>query len=53
MRRILTLVVAALALVGCSLPTAPADEASVEAAKSALNGAAKTPTKASPRLATN
>lgn len=53
MRRIITLVVAALAMAGCSMPTAPADDASAEAAKSVLKGASKVPAKASTRLASN
>lgn len=53
MRRIITLVVAALAMAGCSIATAPAEDASADAAKSVLNGASKTPAKASTRLASN
>lgn len=53
MRRIITMVVAALAMAGCSMPTAPIDEASAEAAKSVLKGASKMPAKASTRLASN
>lgn len=51
MRRIITLVVAALAMAGCSMSTAPTEDASVEAAKSLLKGASNA--KVSTRLATN
>lgn len=51
MRRLIALVTAAFAVSACSTPTSPSTEAAK--AKAALDAAAKAPTKASPRLATN
>jgi hypothetical protein len=51
MRRLIALVTAAFAVSACSAPTSPSTEAAK--AKAALDAAAKAPTKASPRLATN
>ncbi|HEX7121222.1 MAG TPA: hypothetical protein VF178_02550 [Gemmatimonadaceae bacterium] len=54
MRRIIMLVMGAMALAACSNPTAPAarDE-SAESARAVLRIASKAPAKASPKLASN